>query len=71
MIELLSIQTCVSEREARELFISSLMIQIDELNQDRYQQMSYVEFTEFLARLAERYFQNQEGGSRKNSQRLN
>ena len=34
----------------------SLMIQIDELNNDRYIMMSMIEFYEFIARLAEKYF---------------
>lgn len=44
-----------AERDIQLAFNLSMMTQVDELNQDRIFQMSFVEFLEAVARVAEKY----------------
>ncbi len=55
MLILFNLNT-ISEREISEIYINSLMIDIDELNNDRYSQMEYTEFLELVARLADKIY---------------
>ena len=43
----------ISEKEISELYIYSLSIYIDELNNDRYSSMEFMEFLELIARVAD------------------
>ena len=55
MLILFNLNT-ISEREISEIYINSLMIDIDELNNYRYSQMEYTEFLELVARLADKIY---------------